>query len=296
VSGGEIRERIPGWLKTDLPDAHAVHGILRRVSALGLNTVCVEARCPNKGYCFSRGSVTFLILGKNCTRACPFCNVASGSPERVDEEEPEKIGQACRELGLDYVVITSVTRDDLPDAGAGHFKRCVEALKRYGPVPLVEVLTPDFRGDLAAVDLVLTGGPDVFAHNLETVERLYPRVRDGADYHVSLDILKRVRETSTRAVVKSGLILGLGETEDDVRTALSDLHGAGCDIVTLGQYMQPSESHLPVHEYVRPEVFRRLGWFARSLGLVAVCGPLVRSSYSAKPAYQEAFVRRHRCA
>ena len=288
--------RIPQWLKSDLPDAYALGRIARTVNSLGLNTICFEARCPNKAYCFGHGSVTFLILGKNCTRRCGFCNVTSAPPDRVDHDEPERMEEACNRLGIDYVVITSVTRDDLADGGSGHFSRCVEALKRNGEDRTVEVLTPDFGGDLRAVDAVVAAGADVYGHNIETVSRMYPLVREGADYERSLAILEHVRSQHAGAVVKSGLMLGLGETRREVRGALKDLANAGCEIVTLGQYMQPSRAHLAVREYLEPAVFREMEHYACELGLIGVCGPRVRSSYLAKAAFGRAKLRRQKCA
>jgi lipoic acid synthetase len=222
--------------------------------------------------------------------------VSGAGPEAVGSDEPENIRRACLELALDHVIITSVTRDDLPDGGSEHFGRCVRALKGADSGPVVEVLTPDFGGNLSAVDNVVAERPDVFAHNLETVERLYPEVRDRADYRVSLGILRHVRVSSPDTILKSGLMVGLGETIEEVKSAIRDLSMVGCDIVTVGQYLQPSSSHVPVAEYVSPCFYESIGEFARDLGLIAVCAPKVRSSYMAKAAYEEAFLRRYRCA
>jgi lipoic acid synthetase len=289
-------DRIPLWFKCGLPDASSLKRVMGVVSSLGLNTICFEARCPNKGECFSKGSVTFLILGKHCTRKCRFCNVTAAEPETVDPGEPQRLADACRDLGLDYVVVTSVTRDDLPDGGSGHFAECVDALSASADPPVVEVLTPDFAGDMAAVDRVASAGIDVFGHNVETVERLYPRVRNGADYRRSLEILSRLRRRFPEVIVKSGLMLGLGETAEEVRQAIRDLVDAGCDIVTVGQYLRPSRAHLRVSEYADPAVFKELEGYTRDLGAVAVCGPRVRSSYLARAAYDNARLRRQRCA
>jgi lipoic acid synthetase len=296
VLGGDLKRRIPTWLKTGLPDAYDLKRVAQKVSSLGLNTICFEARCPNKRECFGRGCATFLVLGKNCTRTCRFCNVAAAAPEPVNAREPERIAQACGDLGLDYVIVTSVTRDDLPDGGSGHFRECVEAIKRGAKPPIVEVLTPDFGGKLSAVDHVATAGIDVFSHNIETVERLYGRVRDRAIYERSLGILEHVRSVFAGIIVKSGLMVGLGETLEEVRSAIRDLCDVGCEIITIGQYMRPSKAHLPVREYIEPAVFDELGYYARDLGLVASCGPKVRSSYLAKTAFYNAKSRRQKCA
>jgi lipoic acid synthetase len=296
VVGRESVRQIPRWLKSDLPDAYALGRIARKVYSLGLNTICFEARCPNKAYCLGHGSVTFLILGRNCTRRCGFCNVTSAPPDDIDLGEPERISKACSQLGIDYVVITSVTRDDLPDGGSGHFARCVEVLKRNGKCRTVEVLTPDFGGDAQAVDAVVAAGADVYGHNIETVSRLYPIVRKGASYERSLAVLKHVRSEHPGIIVKSGLMLGLGETRQEVRAALKDLSDVGCDIVTLGQYMQPSKAHLAVRKYIEPTVFEEMERYACELGLVGVCGPRVRSSYLAKAAFCRARLRRQKCA
>ena len=266
------------------------------VSSLRLNTICFEARCPNKGECFEEGSVTFLLLGRNCTRHCGFCNVSAARPERPDAEEPERIRQACNVLGLDHVILTSVTRDDLPDGGAADFAECVRLIKETSGGPTVEVLIPDFGGDSRSVELVAAAGVDVLGHNLETVERLYPVARDRACYGRSLAVLKHVRSTFPSMIVKSGLMLGLGETIEEVKSALNDLASAGCDIVVIGQYMRPSLAHLPVQEYVDPAVFGELELYVGELGLVPVCGPRARSSYLAKAAYNAAKLRRQKCA
>jgi lipoic acid synthetase len=291
-----LAQHIPKWLKTGLPDAGALGRVIPTVSSLDLNTICLEARCPNKQECFGAGSVTFLILGKHCTRFCRFCNVTGAPPQAVDPGEPERVVEACRELNLDHVVITSVTRDDLPDGGAGQFRRTIQLLRSDSKEVSVEVLVPDFDGNDAAVETVAAAGPDVFAHNLETVERLYPLARDRADYSRSLGILSRVGSTHPDVIVKSGLILGIGETLEEVKSTLEDLARAGCEIVTVGQYMRPSRAHMPVADYLAPAVFDDLESYARELGLVAVCGPRVRSSYKSKAAFREAKLRRRKCA
>jgi lipoic acid synthetase len=288
--------RIPEWLKSGLPDAYGLSRITSRLSALGLHAVCFEAACPNKRDCFADGEVTFLVLGKHCTRRCRFCNVGGESPLIPDAGEPDRLKLAVAELGLKHVVITSVTRDDLEDYGAGHFAACVRAAKSVCPVPSVEVLTPDFCGSLSALRTVGDCSPDVFGHNLETVERLTPAVRDRACYRRSLGVLEWVRNHVPGTVVKSGILLGLGEAPSEAEAALEDLASAGCDVVTVGQYMQPSRRHAPVHRYVDPAVFDQLAAHAYRLGMVPVCGPRVRSSFHARRAFEEAKRRRETCA
>jgi lipoic acid synthetase len=263
---------------------------------MGLHTICFEARCPNKKECFENRSVSFLLMGKDCTRGCKFCNVSSSLPSDVDPCEPAGLKRACAELGMDYVVLTSVTRDDLPDGGAAHFAACVRAIKELEDAPVVEVLTPDFGGERASVETAAASGAEVFAHNIETVRRLFPEIRDGADYEVSLEVLGMVKEGFPGVVVKSGLMLGLGETIEEVKSTIGDLRDAGCMIVTMGQYMRPSREHHPVDRYYAPEEFEELKEHAEDLGLVAVSGPRVRSSYLASRAYDEANMRRQRCA
>jgi lipoic acid synthetase len=296
VLGGELPKSIPDWLKSDLPDTSALGNVVGTISSLRLNTICFEARCPNKPECFSRSSVTFLLLGRFCSRRCAFCNVEGAKPEPVDPDEPRRIREACVKLGLDHVILTSVTRDDLEDGGSSHFAGCVRALKRDGYRPSVEVLVPDFGGDLDAVERVVVEGPDVFGHNVETVERLYPVVRDRASYTRTLGILEHVSSNRTSSITKSGLMLGLGESPKEVKSTLRDLSGAGCRIVSVGQYMRPSKKHLPVAEYVHPDVFDEVALYARELGLTAVCGPRVRSSYQARATFHEARSRRQKCA
>lgn len=288
--------RIPGWLKTNLPDLYALAPVRGSVAAAGLNTVCFEARCPNKQECFGQRSVSFLLLGRHCTRHCKFCNVSSSTPEAVNAAEPEALKRACADLGMRYVVLTSVTRDDLEDGGAAHFARCVKAIKELEAVPVVEVLTPDFAGVRASVAEVAGSGAEVFAHNIETVARLFPVVREGAFYERSMDILNMVRQGFPGVIVKSGLMLGLGEAVEEVKSTIRDLRDAGCMIVTMGQYMQPSREHHYVDRYYAPEEFEELRQYAEGLGLTAESGPRVRSSYLASGAYEQASLRRQRCA
>jgi lipoyl synthase len=272
----------PPWLrlKIGLGGVQRVKEILRRSQ---LATVCEEAACPNLGECFNHGTATFMILGELCTRRCPFCDVAHGKPLPPDPQEPERLAAAVRELGLRYVVITSVDRDDLRDGGAGHFAACVRALRGVDPALRIEVLTPDFRGRLEpALDAFADALPDVFNHNLETVPRLYPRVRPGADYATSLELLRRFRARYPGVPTKSGLMLGLGEQRGEIEQTLRELRSHGCDLLTLGQYLQPSKAHLPVERYLPPEEFAELGRFATDAGFLGVAsGPLVRSSYQA---------------
>lgn len=273
--------RLPPWLRVRLPADASFGATAHTVAAGGLRTVCRGARCPNIFECFSRGTATFLILGGVCTRGCAFCNIAAGTPDAVDPDEPERLGRAVAELGLAHAVITSVTRDDLPDGGAGHFAATIAAVRRLSPGTSIEVLTPDFGGDAAALETVLTAGPDVFNHNVETVPRLYATVRRGAEYARSLAVLSRAAAWGG-GVVKSGLMVGLGEEPEELGPVLSDLSGAGCRVVTVGQYLRPGRRNLPVARYVPPEEFEAIAALGRERGVwEMVCGPLVRSSYRA---------------
>lgn len=249
---------------------------------LRLNTVCRSAKCPNRGECFASGTATFMVLGTECTRNCRFCAVAPAHPEPPDADEPARVAEAAARMGLRHVVVTMVTRDDLPDGGAAHIVATIEALRRRLPAAHVEVLVSDFGGDEAAIDLVAAARPDVFNHNVETVPRLYPSVRPQADYGRSLRVLARAGETASGMPTKSGLMVGLGETPDEVETVLRDLRDAGVGIVTIGQYLRPSAAHLEVEEFVTPETFERYARFARALGFAGVASaPFVRSSYHA---------------
>ncbi len=262
-----------------LSEVHRVKRILRRSR---LNTVCEESRCPNISECFGSGTATFMILGDRCTRRCSFCNVRRGSPSPPDPEEPYRLLEAVKTLGLRYVVITSVTRDDLTDGGASQFVACIRLLRRELPGIKVEVLIPDFGGNVRAIESVVLEGPDVLAHNVETVPRLYPRVRGGADYRRSLEVLKIAKETNPSLLTKSALIVGFGEREEEILRVMKDLREVGCDVLTIGQYYQPSLRHHPVIKYYSPEEFQRLEEAARSLGFRFVAaGPNVRSSYRA---------------
>jgi lipoyl synthase len=276
--------RLPEWIRTRSPrNLHKTKRILRKY---GLATVCEEARCPNIGQCFLKPTATFMIMGSKCTRNCGFCSVESSTPGPLDHDEPEKVGMAAKEMGLRYVVITSVTRDDLPDGGAGHFAETVIAVRRHLPDANVEVLTPDFGGDPSRINTVLRSQPDVFNHNVETVPRLYPEVRPLADYRRSLSLLAHIRKNSPKVRTKSGLMLGLGEKPNEVMDILKDLRSTGCNVITIGQYLRPSRSNLPVIEYVRPEIFEKLRLAALSMGFQsAASAPLVRSSMNAEDMY-----------
>jgi lipoyl synthase len=250
-----------------------------------LHTVCEEARCPNRGECFARGTATFLLLGDVCTRACGFCDIANGKPRPVDPVEPERVASAARKMGLRFVVLTSVNRDDLPDGGAGQFAATIKALRRSPEPPGIEVLTPDFLGDLGALATVVGARPDVFNHNVETVARLYAKVRRGARLTRSLTLLAEAKRTAPDLTTKSGLMVGLGEREEEVLELLERLRESGVDIVTIGQYLRPSRESLPVEEFVHPDVFERYREAGAALGFRHVfAGPFVRSSYRAEEA------------
>jgi lipoyl synthase len=274
--------RLPAWLKVRAPGGEGylrVKGLLRRA---GLHTVCEEAACPNIGECFEAGTATFLILGDVCTRACRFCAITSGCPEAVDPQEPLRVAETVALLGLRHAVVTSVTRDDLADGGAGIFAATVREIHRLSPSTAVEVLIPDLRGDWQALAAITEAGPDILNHNVETVPRLYRSVRPQAVYARSLDLLRQAKSFRPGMLTKSGIMLGLGEEPAEIRKAMSDLRGAGCDILTLGQYLRPSPRHLPVARFYPPEEFALLAEEGRALGFRHVeSGPLVRSSYRA---------------
>jgi lipoic acid synthetase len=279
-----VREpRLPRWLKREVPKGNANHFTSRLLEELRLETVCENAKCPNRMECYSQKTATFMILGNVCTRPCGFCAVSRGRPDELESDEPERLAEAAWRLGLKHVVITSVTRDDLPDGGADHFYRCVLAVRaRTGAA--VEVLTPDFVDNPAALARVVEAAPEVFNHNTETVPRLYRRVRGPkSDYRWTLELLRRVRELNPNIRTKSGLMLGLGETREELFEVLADLREVGCDLLTLGQYLRPTPRSLPVERYVSPEEFTELGTAARQMGFIQVAsGPFVRSSYHAR--------------
>ncbi|MBA4064648.1 MAG: lipoyl synthase [Isosphaera sp.] len=275
--------RLPGWLKRPLPAGDGNAYTRHLLDDLRLETVCENAKCPNRPECWSRRAATFMVLGNVCTRPCSFCSVPKGEPLHVEDDEPARVAEAAVRLGLKHVVITSVTRDDLPDGGADHFARCILAVRDRLPDAGVEVLTPDFLGDPAAIDRVTDARPDVFNHNLETVPRLYRVARGRAEYRRSLDLLDRVKRRAPGVVTKAGLMLGIGETIDELFDVLADLRAVGCEVVTLGQYLAPTLKHsIPVARYVPPEEFDAIAAKTRLLGFRrVVAGPFVRSSYHA---------------
>ncbi|BDQ35250.1 lipoyl synthase [Pseudodesulfovibrio portus] len=274
--------RIPPWLRIKLPEGRNFSNTSGLIGDLNLNTVCQSAKCPNKWECFSKNVATFLIMGNICTRNCAFCNIASGDLEPLDPTEPARVAEAARRLELRHVVITSVTRDDLPDGGSGHFAATINAVRAAMPGCTIEVLTPDFRGDEAALKTVLGARPNVLNHNLETVPHLYEAVRPQADYEQSLHFLKRAKELAPDIPTKSGIMVGLGENDDQIMKVLDDLAEIKCDIVTIGQYMQPSRLHPLVKRYVEPGTFDRYAEEGKNRGIRHMfCAPLVRSSYNA---------------
>ena len=274
------RQRLPKWLRRPLPQA-GMQFTTDVIADLKLETVCESAKCPNRTECWSQKTATFMILGNVCTRPCGFCSVPRGKTELVLQDEPARVAEAAERLGLKYVVITSVTRDDLPDGGANHFYECVLAVRNRLGVK-VEVLTPDFRGNRDAIHRVIESRPDVFNHNTETVPRLYDRVRRNAEYQRTLNLLKQIKDEAPDMITKSGLMLGLGETREELLETCSDLRDVGVDMLTLGQYLQPTLDHLPVERYVPPEEFDEIGDQMRQLGFTMVAsGPFVRSSYHA---------------
>ena len=277
--------RIPRWNKAFSPSAHGSAATRRILQRERLHTVCSSAVCPNRGECHAHGTATFLILGNSCTRNCRFCAIDHGHPEPLNPTEPQRLAQAARDLGLRHIVITSVTRDDLTDGGASHFAACIHEIRRVSPQATIEVLPSDLGGNMEALAIILQAGPDVFNHNIETVPRLYKTVRPGADYRRSLDVLQYAHEHGQGCHVKSGMMVGLGETPGEVRQALDDLKEAGCDMVTIGQYLRPTLGHLPVSEFVSPGRFEYYEKAGREIGLRWVfAGPLVRSSYRAAEA------------
>jgi lipoic acid synthetase len=274
--------RHPDWVKVKAPGSPNYLRLKRILRDHNLHTVCEEARCPNIGECWGHNTATFLILGDICTRGCRFCAISKGKPMLLDPEEPRNVGLVVRELGLEHIVVTSVDRDDLPDGGSDHFAKTVFWIKSLNPGIRVEVLIPDFKGDQCALQTVVQSGIDILNHNIETVPRLYRKVRPGAIYQRSLGILRAAKAMRPEVLSKSGMMLGVGETLDEVMTALTDLRMADCDIVTLGQYLQPSKDQLPVERYVTPDEFQELRAEAQKLGFRHVeSGPLVRSSYHA---------------
>lgn len=274
--------RKPDWIRVKAPAGDAFNATRKLVREHNLATVCEEAACPNIGECWAKKHATFMILGSVCTRACAFCNVETGLPDLLDPHEPENVGLATARLGLEHIVVTSVDRDDLADGGAGHFVETVAAIRRHAPRTTVEILTPDFLHKPGAVETVARARPDVFNHNLETVPRLYPAIRPGARYFVSLRLLQQVKETDPSIFTKSGLMVGLGESKEEVYQVMDDLRSAGVDFLTIGQYLQPTRKHAPVDRFVHPDEFRAYGKMAWGKGFLMVsASPLTRSSYHA---------------
>ena len=273
----------PDWIRVKFPSSRTFYDVKQILREHSLHTVCEEASCPNIGECFGKGTATFMILGDLCTRRCPFCDVAHGRPKPPDAEEPDNLARTIAAMKLKYVVITSVDRDDLRDGGAGHFADCIAATRAHSPTTRIEILTPDFRGRLdKALDSLSRKPPDVMNHNLETVPRLYKQARPGADYAHSLKLLKDFKTRFPDIPTKSGLMVGLGETDDEILDVMRDLRAHGTDMLTLGQYLQPTRGHLPVLRYVEPAQFKVFEREAKAMGFLhAACGPLVRSSYHA---------------
>jgi len=285
---GEPMSGKPKWLKVRAPMSKEYKQLVELMRSQKLNTVCEEASCPNIGECWKHGSATFMILGRVCTRTCAFCDVETGKPDSVDASEPKNLADAAAAMNLKHVVITSVDRDDLADGGAAHYAATIRAVKEQLPETTVEVLTPDFqRKPSSCLDTLMAANPDIFNHNLETVPRLYRSIRPGARYFTSLRLLQRAKEINSKVVTKSGIMLGLGETRDEVLQVLDDMREAGIDILTVGQYLRPSVKHHPVMKYWTPEEFEDLKYLAekKGFGMVA-CGPLVRSSFHAEEVFK----------
>ena len=274
----------PDWLRVKAPQWERVGNVKEILRDLALNTVCEEASCPNIGECFNAGTATFLIMGPACTRACPYCDIEfEKKPKPLDPTEPDRLAQAVQRLGLNHVVITSVNRDDLPDGGASQFVSCIQAIRATSPQTTIEVLIPDLCGNWNALEVILQAAPDVLNHNTETVKRLYRRVRPQGNYERTLELLRRARDSAPWVYTKSGLMVGLGESDAEIREAMQELRAVDCDILTLGQYLQPSQKHLKVDTFVSPEQFDAWKQFGESLGfLQVVSSPLTRSSYHAE--------------
>lgn len=290
-----MQARKPRWLLKPVPSPAGIRRIRGLLDELRLNTVCEDAGCPNRGQCWNEGTATFMILGNTCTRSCGFCKVVTGRPDALDPGEPLRVAQAVKRLGLQHAVITSVARDDLPDGGAEAFARTIEAIRALCPGTTVEVLIPDFKGSVEALARVMEAGPDVLNHNVETVPRLYRRVRPQAKFDRSLFVLQKAKELRPGVYTKSGLMVGLGEREDEVIEVMEALRGVACDFLTIGQYLQPSLNHLPVEEYVTPAQFERYRELGEALGFLHVAsGPFVRSSFDAAAALRAAEGRRMR--
>lgn len=276
-----MQRRLPDYLKRPIIDTDKTRTVRKILKTKYLNTVCENARCPNKNECYTKNTATFLIMGNDCTRNCKYCNISCARPEPLDLEEPKHVAEAVQALGLKYAVITSVTRDDLPDGGAEHFANCIYEIRKLCPDTKIEILTPDFKGNKNCLDIIIKAHPDVFNHNIEAVQDIFKSVRPQGDYECSLEVLKYVKDNSD-ILTKSGLIIGLGETFEQIEQTLIDLKNVGCDIVTIGQYIQPSKHHLEVAKYYTPEEYDKLKELANKVGIKNhQIGPLVRSSYRA---------------
>jgi len=279
------RPALPDWIRSRRLQLGELHEIKMRMRSGGLHTVCEEARCPNRSECFARGTATFLINGRVCTRNCSYCSIAHGRPSALDPNEPRQLVEAVVEMGLEHVVITAVDRDDLSDGGAGGFVECVRLLRELDQPPTIEVLTPDFRGDLAQVDRIIEARPEVYNHNVETVPRLYREVRRSGRYAWALEVLRQVADRDSSMLRKSGMMVGLGETHDEIVEVLSDLCDAGCQILTIGQYLRPTPKQVEVARYWSPDEFAELEAAGAALGMEIFAGPFVRSSYRAEEAF-----------
>jgi lipoic acid synthetase len=287
------RPRLPEWFRLKLPTASAYFATRNLIDDLNLNTVCESARCPNHWECWSKGTATFMIAGDRCTRACGFCAVDTRKPMALEVDEPDRVAEATRRMKLKHVVITAVARDDLSDGGAAHFNRVIERVREVNPGVLIEVLTPDFQDDDRAIDAVISARPEIFNHNLETVRSLTPKVRSVATYDRSLSVLAKVKKRVPEIYTKSGLMLGLGETKEELLETMADLRSAGCDLLTLGQYLQPTKKHLKIEEFIHPDQFAAYKRTAEAMGFSYVAsGPLVRSSYHADDFVPEEFASR----
>ena len=276
-----MRERLPEFLKRPIIDTDKTRTVRKILKANCLNTVCEGARCPNKNECYSNHTATFLIMGSVCTRNCRYCNISCQRPEPLDENEPLHVAQAVKDLGLKYAVITSVTRDDLPDGGANHFAKCINEIRKISPNTKIEILTPDFKGNEESLNTIIKAHPDVFNHNIETARDIFKIARPQGNYDTSLGVLKYVKENSD-IKTKSGFMIGLGEDIEQIKQTITDLYSVNCDILTIGQYIQPSKEHLPVAKYYNPEEYEELKDIAKNIGIKYFqIGPLVRSSYNA---------------
>lgn len=276
-----MQKRLPDYLKRPIIDTDKTRTVRRILKTKCLNTVCENARCPNKNECYTKNTATFLIMGNNCTRNCRYCNISCARPEPLDLNEPFHVAEAVKDLGLKYAVITSVTRDDLPDGGAEHFANCIYEIRKISPDVKIEILTPDFKGNKDSLNTIIKAHPNVFNHNIETVRNVFKTARPQGDYDCSLEVLKYIKDNSD-IITKSGLMIGLGETFEDIEQTLVDLKNVGCDILTIGQYIQPSKAHLEVSKYYTPEEYENLKQLAEKVGIKHYqIGPLVRSSYRA---------------